>query len=84
MFPSALHILDLVTLKLITFAYGQVLKQQTFIYFTLNWSEIQSPLGFATRGLAAALALATATPLTDLRQYINSDHGFSDLKICFL
>ena len=43
--------------------------------------NIQSPLGFATMGLAAALGLATATPLTDLRQYINSDLGFSDLEI---
>ena len=46
--------------------------------------EVQSPLGFATLDKAAALALATATPLTDLRQYINSDLGYSDLEICFL
>ena len=45
--------------------------------------RIQSPLGFATLDKAAALGLATATPLTDLRQYINSDLGFSNLKICF-
>ena len=31
-------------------------------------------------GKAANLALATANPLTDLRQYINSDLVFSDLK----
>ena len=31
--------------------------------------------------LAANLALATANPLTDLRQYINSDLVFSDLKL---
>ena len=42
---------------------------------------VQSPLGFATLDKAAALVLATATPLTDLRQYINSDLGFSDLEI---
>ena len=48
--------------------------------FTGN-SYIQSPLGFATLDKAAALALATATPLTDLRQYINSDLGYSDLEI---
>ena len=42
---------------------------------------VQSPLGFATLDKAAALALATATPLTDLRQYINSNLGFSNLKI---
>ena len=29
---------------------------------------IQCPLGFATLNKAAALALATATPMTDLRQ----------------
>ena len=43
--------------------------------------ELQSPLGFATLDKAAALALATATPLTDLRQYMNSHLGFSNLKI---
>ena len=43
--------------------------------------NIQSPLGFATLDKAAALGLATATPLTDLRQYINSDLGYSDLEI---
>ena len=42
---------------------------------------VQSPLGFATLGEAAALALATSRALTDLRQYINSDLGFSDLEI---
>ena len=42
---------------------------------------VQSPLGFATLGKAAALALATSRALTDLRQYINSDLGFSDLEI---
>ena len=45
---------------------------------------VQSPLGFATRDKAAALALATSKAVTDLRQYINSDLGFSDLEICFL
>ena len=42
---------------------------------------VQCPLGFATLGEAAALALATSRALTDLRQYINSDLGFSDLEI---
>ena len=51
--------------------------------FTGN-SYIQSPLGFATLDKAAALALATSRAVTDLRQYINSDLGFSDLKMCFL
>ena len=48
------------------------------LFFSL---EIQCPLGSATLDTAAALGLATATPLTDLRQYINSDLGFSDLEI---
>ena len=43
--------------------------------------EIPCPLGFATLGKAAALALVTSRALTDLCQYINSDLGFSDLEI---
>ena len=46
--------------------------------------KIQCPLGFATLDKAAALGLATSRAVTDLRQYINSDLGFSDLKMCFL
>ena len=42
--------------------------------------KIQSTLGFTTRGLAVNLALATGRAVTDLRQYINSDLVFSDLK----
>ena len=38
---------------------------------------VQCPLGFTTLDKAAALALATATPLKDLRQYINSNR-FND------
>ena len=38
---------------------------------------IQSTLGFETLDKAAALGLETATPLTDPRQYINSNLGFS-------
>ena len=34
----------------------------------------------ATLDIAAALAIATSTPVTNLRQYINSDLGYSDLK----
>ena len=45
---------------------------------------IQSTLGFETLDKAAALGLATATPLMDLRQYINSNLGFSNLKIWLL
>ena len=49
--------------------------------FIFNTEQVQCPLGFATLDKAAALALATATPLTDLRQYIKSDLGYSDLEI---
>ena len=42
---------------------------------------IQSTLGFETLDKAAALGLETATPLTDPRQYINSNLGFRNLKI---
>ena len=31
--------------------------------------------------IAAALPIATSTPVTKLRQYINSDLGYNDLKI---
>ena len=44
-------------------------------------SRLQSTLGFETLDIAAALDLETATPLTDPRQYINSNLGFSNLKI---
>ena len=52
-------------------------------YFVFLFKGIQCPLGFATLDKAAALALATSRAVTDLRQYINSDLGYSDLKICF-
>ena len=42
--------------------------------------RVQSSLGFATMDIAANLDLATTRALTDLRQYINSDLIFSDLK----
>ena len=51
-----------------------------FIYIEFG-DQIQSPLGFATLDKAAALGLATSRAVTDLRQYINSDLGYSDLKI---
>ena len=41
--------------------------------------QIQAPLGFATLDKVAALGLATSRAMTDLRQYINSDLGYSDL-----
>ena len=45
-----------------------------------NINFVQCPLGFATLDKAAALALATSRAVTDLRQYINSDLGYNDLK----
>ena len=45
-----------------------------------NKIKIQCPLGFTTLDKAAALGLATSRAVTDLRQYINSDLVFSDLK----
>ena len=42
---------------------------------------IQSTLGFETLDKAAALGLETATCLTAPCQYINSNLGFSNLKI---
>ena len=37
--------------------------------------SIQCPLDIATLDIAAALPIATSTPVTKLRQYINSDLG---------
>ena len=47
-------------------------------------STVQCPLDIATLDKAAALAIATATRVTDLRQYINCDPGYSDLKFSAL
>ena len=49
--------------------------------FAIALCSMQSTLGFETLDKAAALGLATTTPLTDPRQYINSNLGFSNLKI---
>ena len=59
---------------------GEYFKQVNF-YCKWQHFHIQSTLGFETLDKAAALGLATATPLTDPRQYINSNLGFSNLKI---
>ena len=47
---------------------------------TVQKAVLQSRLGFATMDIAANLDLATARALTDVRQYINSDLVFCDLK----
>ena len=57
---------------------GQVYEEQSSRSISM---VIQSTLGFETLDIAAALDLETATPLTDLRQYINSNLGFRNLKI---
>ena len=49
-----------------------------------SFEDIQCPLDIATLDKAAALAKATATRVTDLRQYINSDLGYSTLKFSAL
>ena len=41
---------------------------------------IQCPLDIATLDLAVALPIAISIPATNLRQYINSDLGYNDLK----
>ena len=46
--------------------------------------RVQSSLGFATMDMAANLDIATKRALTDLRQYINSDIVFSDLKFPYV
>ena len=45
---------------------------------------VQCPLDIATLDKAAALDIATATRVTDLRHYINSDLGYSDRKFLAL
>ena len=46
-----------------------------------NGLKIQCPLDIATLDKAAALPIATSTPVTDLRHYINSNLVYNDLKI---
>ena len=50
----------------------------------LQQQEIQCPLDITTLDKAAALPIATSTPVTNLRQYINSDLGYNDLKFQLL
>ena len=66
--------------KVVYFLLPWYLLAHRFTHCT-RYKLMQSPLGFATLDKAAALGLATATPMTDLRQYINSNLGFSDLEI---
>ena len=56
------------------------------IIYILLWfghilpSKVQSPLSIATLDIAAALPIATSSPVTNLRQYINSDLGYNNLN----
>ena len=52
-----------------------------FFRFTM---EIQCPLDIPTLDKAAALPIAAATRVTDLRQYINSNLAYSGLKFFVL
>ena len=44
-------------------------------------STVQCPLDIATLDLAAALPIATSTPVTNLCHYINSNLVYNDLRI---
>ena len=46
--------------------------------------DIQCPLDIQTLDKAAALLIAAATRVTDLRQYINSNLAYSGLKFFVL
>ena len=50
-------------------------------FFSEDIEVIQCPLYIATLDIAAALPIATSSPVTNLRQYINSDLAYNDLKI---
>ena len=51
-----------------------------FLRYVCATTGIQCPLDIATLDIAAVLPIATSTPVTNLRQYINSDFGYNDLK----
>ena len=54
------------------------------IIVTCMDNVVQCPLDITTLDKAAALPIATSTPATNLRQYINSDLGYNDLKFQLL
>ena len=55
---------------------GVTLIQICLIPKIVQKISIQCPLDIATLDIAAALALATSTSVTNLRKYINSDLGW--------
>ena len=69
-----------VTQNLVCFCFTDAVLE-LIVLWVLLCALIQSTLGFETLDIAAALDLETATPLTDPRQYINSNLGFRNLKI---
>ena len=65
----------------VTCAKQSVSNHDRIVHFFMSLRSIQCPLYIATLDIAAALPIATSKPVTNLRQYINSDLGYSDLKI---
>ena len=54
-------------------------KLEWFIWIFPN--QLQCPSDMATLDIAATLPIATSTPVTDFRQYINNNLVYNDLKI---
>ena len=52
----------------------------TFLDISVK-NPVQCPLDIKTLDKAAALPIAAATRVTDLRHYINSNLGYSNLKL---
>ena len=68
-----------IEVKLLKLPQALLQKKKLDKYNTLE--KIQCPLDIETLDKAAALDLATSKAVTDLRQYINSNLGYSDLEI---
>ena len=72
------------THKLLGLCQVNILSAQWNRQYPYTWWVqhllLQCPLDKATLDIAAALPLATSTPVTSLRQYLNIDLGHSDLK----
>ena len=65
------------------------ISNQSMLSKGLLWKKapqnlVQCPLDITTLDKAAALLIATSNPATNLRQYINSDLGYNDLKFQLL
>ena len=84
----------------VSFIYGDVIHAYIYTQFDFQrtypfkeWGHnllrnlsllIQCPLDIPTLDKAAALPIAAATRVTDLRQYINSNLAYSNLKFLVL